>query len=312
MNIQTKLLTNTNRVLASIPIEFFPEEYEGCQDWIDEISQRAKILMESHSGDGTKFQMPEFDQFSQMLSNIKSGATGWKALEIIYNFKIDECNDPLARFWVNMRNAQAVRNRFQYAKVLLQRVLEQRMLATGKGSADRPLCLLSLAAGSAQAVLETVAYMRNERDIHVRITLIDNDASVRSKIKHRIQQLGVGDCVRFIEGSAFKFRTLMKEESSPDVVEMLGLLDYLNDKFANRLCRGIYQSLDDGGYFLTCHIHPNPEQDFLRYVINWGHNPYMHYRSKEELERIVNDAGFTRTQTYTEPHKIHTIAVGIK
>ena len=298
--------------LTEVYTEFFPKAYTEKQSWIDEIVEKAKLEMKNHSDDGTKFQLPEFDRYSKTLQAIKAGATGWKALEIIYNFETDRCKDPLAKFWVNMRNAQAVRNRFRFAKFLLRKAFIQQANNTGKGSPSNPLFLLSLAAGSAQAVLETVSEVREDSDLHVNVVLIDSDMSVRSMIRKRIKNLGLSGRVKFVVGSAFKFGEVIRDLPPPDIVEMLGLLDYLNNKLAVRLCRRIYKQIATGGNFLTCHIHPNPEQDFLRFVINWGHNPYMFYRTIDELKKIALDAGFETVQTHTEPHCIHSIAVCTK
>lgn len=312
MGLQSKYQVQKPDSLSEVYTEFFPETYADRQDWIDQIVEKAKLKMDHHGDDGTKFRLPEFDRYSKTLRDIKAGATGWRALEIIYNFETERSKDPLAKFWVNMRNAQAVRNRFRFAKFLLRRTFIEQARKTDKGSASNPLLLLSLAAGSAQAVLETVSEIRDDSDLHVNVVLIDSDTTVHSMIRKRIKNLGLTGRVQFVVGSAFKFSEVVRELPPPDIVEMLGLLDYLNDKLAARLCRNIYRNVSQGGSFLTCHIHPNPEQDFLRYVINWGHKPYMYYRTVNDLKRIVEDAGFQSIQMYTEPHGIHTIAVCIK
>lgn len=256
---------------------------------------------------GSSFVTPEFDGSSEILADIKAGARSWRALDIIYNFKngIDEH----ANYWVNMLNAQAVRNRLLQSKILLKQALLLREKNTGRGTESNPLYLVSLAAGSAQGVLEIVAELRQEQTF-VDVLLIDDDYEVSNLIERRVKSLELSSCVEFVAKKALKFQHLCKQP--PDVIEMLGLLDYLPRKLAVRHCTRIFETLDRGGYFLTCHIHENLEMDFLQYVINWGHKPYMYYRSKEELRKIVSDAGFRKPILFTEPHQIHSIAVGQK
>jgi hypothetical protein len=62
------------------------------------------------------------------------------------------------------------------------------------------------------------------------------------------------------------------------------------------------------GFFLTCHIHPNMESYFLRYVINWD----MLYRTKHQLEDLLVEGGFLSAELHTEPHLIHSVAVAQK
>ncbi len=94
----------------------------------------------------------------------------------------------------------------------------------------------------------------------------------------------------------------------PDIVEMCGLLDYLDTALAVRLVKKIFRQLHDEGFFLTCHIHPNHEAYFLNHVVNW----WMLYRTPAELKNIVVEGGFMKVELHSEPHGIHSVAVAQK
>jgi len=94
----------------------------------------------------------------------------------------------------------------------------------------------------------------------------------------------------------------------PDIVEMIGLLDYLRNQKAVSLFKAIKASLPSYGRFYTCNILPNPERIFLEQVIDWK----MTYRTATELRQLLLDAGFeeTRARIIVEPMRIHAIAIG--
>lgn len=304
-------LVGENGVPASLSppqMEYEPGLYEHHQPLIDLMAEEAKTLQVS-GVPGEKRTALFFDRASETCAAIKAGATSWRALDIIYNFTGDE-NDPLADFWVNMRNAQAVRNRLKISKMLIRGGLLRRRELTGRGTKRNPLQLVSLAAGSAQGVIEEVARLKWEDGIVVKVCLIDSDPAAESVVMEKAELHKVIDLITFIPERADRFDKFIKSEI--DMIEMLGLLDYLATPIAVRLCKKIRKHLPEFGYFLTCHIHENPEMEFLRYVIDWGIKPHMYYRSKKELSEIMGSAGFPTTSLYTEPHGIHSIAVGVK
>jgi len=56
----------------------------------------------------------------------------------------------------------------------------------------------------------------------------------------------------------------------PNIVEMIGFMDYRPLKQAIALVKRIYNILPNGGKFLTANMIPNPEQYFMKWVINWS------------------------------------------
>lgn len=94
----------------------------------------------------------------------------------------------------------------------------------------------------------------------------------------------------------------------PDIIEMMGLTDYLKDKLAIALIKKIRRYLANGGTFITCHVHPNGESYFLKHIVNWK----MIYRTLDAFENIIIDGGFIGSRFVTEPHNIHSIAIAKK
>ena len=263
-----------------------------------------------------------FDGISGDCRAIKDGAASWKALEVIYNFERN--GNPVSNWWINMRNAQAVRNRSK----IIHRELVQSMLAIAKEKAGQPVHVVSLACGSAEGVIRAAATVK-ERGFDVKLTLIDWDGSAEEYIRRTAFRHGLAAEVEFQQRNLHKFvSTSGVDKLKPDIVEMLGFLDYLKDETSMHYIRCIYDALPKHGFFFTCHIHPNQEQDFLYNVVNWGRiKPFiMLYRSISQLKslvemawlhevtprRTVDRAAWSEVTLITEPHGIHSVARAMK
>lgn len=245
------------------------------------------------------------DGLSVNTRRVVEGAARWPALDATYNFRVAIGPTVFHRaadvFWLRVRNAQAVRNRLKIAKVELAREIRTFAMST-----DRPVRILSLAAGTAQGVIEVMAELR-PMGIAVEAVLIDQDPTALAYARRLAEECDVAEAVTTINGDVLFFDRLV-DDATPDIVEMLGLMDYLPTKLAVALVRKIRRKLPAGGVFLTCHVHPNAESYFLRHAINWD----MLYRRKDEFTAILTDGGFPPPRLITEPHGIHSVAVARK
>jgi len=163
--------------------------------------------------------------------------------------------------------------------------------------------MLSVACGSAEAVIETVKIYK-DRGVRIEVTLLDIDQSALSYAEEKAKEYGVLDQLTFIRSSAKNIEKRIKGKF--DVVEMLGFLDYQSQSKAVKLIERLRNLLVPGGYFLTCNIMKNPEMFFLRWVISWP----MLYRDEEEIGSIMHSAGFSKQKIslVAEPLEIHCLA----
>ena len=240
-----------------------------------------------------------FDRFSSPLKEIRRGSASWKALDIIYHWDFKPAlslEKILANFWIGMRNAQAVRNRVR----LIKRDLLNEILSLKKEKVE----MLSIACGSAEAVLEVVSAAR-VHGVEVHVTLVDLDSQALRYAEQLAEKYGVKDLQVTIRTSV---RGLERKLSGAqfDIIEMLGFLDYLQySKAVNYILR-IRQMLKEGGTFFTCNIMPNFERPFLRWIIYWP----MIYRTPHQVAQIMVAAGYDKEQVslVSEPQEIHVIA----
>ena len=241
-----------------------------------------------------------FDGLSLPCREIKEGAGSWYALDIIYNFEFGQQNGirgKVSDYWIGMINAQAVRNRRKLAKRELDKAVRE-VAQENKG-----IRLLSIASGSAQSVIEVIAKLK---DIDIKVILLDLDPLAIDYSRGLARNYGVEDKITFIKESASNLEGVIKGVR-PHIIEMIGFLDYRPHRKAVRLVEEIYKLLLPGGKFLTANTCPNPEQHFLKWVINWQ----MIYRKPEELGRILVEGGFApeNCQIIYEPHKVQCVAI---
>lgn len=244
-----------------------------------------------------------FDGLSSNCKEIKRGAAKHEALDVLYNY--DRKKGHLVdRFWLENMNSQAVRNRRKLGYWLL--VEHARQVAQVSGS--NTVRLLSIAAGSAESVIDAVCKLREEGVI-LQVLLVDTRQAALDYAMSIAAKRGVQSNFRVEKVNVIRRMKTFAGNFDPHIVEMLGLLDYFSDKTATGLISEIFQRLlRNGGVLLTCNIIPNPEEPVLTHIVEWE----MIYRRPERLVKLLVDGGFRNTELLLEPQKIHGIVVGMK
>lgn len=262
-----------------------------------------KIFYRNFTGSSPEVNSILFDRQETACSFIKKHSGSWKALDLLYNYNkersIRNLDEWLDDFWVNNMNAQAVRNRLIVAKRELK--TEIRRLTSKRNTST--VKTLSLASGSAQAVIEVMSELQEE-DIMVETLLVDLDPTALAKAKDLADKHQVLNQLEVKKASVGRVERIAAE-FRPDLIEMIGFLDYLSDDKAVRYMEKIRSGLPRDGVFLTGNIFHNPEKIFLLATVNWP----MNYRTPEELAFLPQKAGFCRCRVVMEPLDIHGVAV---
>lgn len=264
--------------------------------YITEIVKRKKERQFLKTGQHqlkTNFLL--FDGTPWVMS-IRKNAGKAQALTNIYNFfpswrLIDFLNPVswLEAFWASVMNCKAVRNRYRYTKSILQSAIT----LSGKDHVR----VLELAAGTSQALLETVASFRSKK-IDVYVTLVDIDQSSLDNAMKLAESLGVSDLVTTETQNLFVYLKENRKKVNFDVVEMVGIADYLDDKQSVLVYKLSNQVLVDGGKLITSNISDNPEREFVHTVVDW---PDMYYREEKVIHDFLCESGFTKPTVFKEP-----------
>jgi SAM-dependent methyltransferase len=239
---------------------------------------------------------------------VRDGAKTWRALDAVYSFNEGRGDNAFLRmmdtFYMHIRNAQAPRNRLKMAMSGLRFAIND--VYGTVVPAGEPVRILSLAAGSALGVITVMREMQ-ERGVPSESFLIDLDPEALSYAKRLAAEFGVTGKIIVAQGDVLHFEKMIGD-FKPDIIEMMGLTDYLRSKMAVLLFAKIRKQLKSGGYFFTSNVHPNSERYFLKHVVNWD----MYYRTVDQLAELFHDAGFIDPKVVTEPHGIQSFAYAKK
>jgi len=241
-----------------------------------------------------------FDGLGPKCRAVKEGAKSWAALHTLYNFpqakyKTNAIGRIVDLFWLlGLKNPRGVRNRL---KIVTSRLSEE---CTRLLKEKQTITILSLACGSAEAVLSAVASLGADKD-RVHVFLLDQEQSALDYAQREADRLGVK--ITTTKSSVARIRKVFK--SKADIVEMVGLLDYLDDGTATRVFEMIQDAMIPDGMFITANIIPNEEITFLRYCSDWE----MIYREPSRLKNLCGFVFNSHVELDTEPLRIHSVAI---
>ena len=296
-NIEEKTPEETSEETTEIPSE---EKQEAIP--LEDIEQEVPEEDQGEEREETKKIEEKLENLvgPERLGEIKEKAGSWRALNIIYNCRFAKGNKAIDNYWLGIINAQAVRNRFKLVKRELKKIITE---LADKGEEIK---LLSIASGSAQTVFEAFKEIIEERNrsLIFKIILLDIDDTALEYARRLAKEHGIEQNVEFINRST----TDLEKASNgirPNLIEMVGFLDYRPHEKAARLIRRIYNLLPPGGKFITANICPNREQYFMKWVIDWP----MIYREPQELRKLVAECGFEKCKIICEPQKVHAVAI---
>lgn len=228
----------------------------------------------------------------------------YKPLEQMYTFwarKTKGETNFSDNFWeLFLSNARAIRNRLKLLEQELSKAIQE--VARRKGEVN----LLSLGSGSARGVFETINKLDGQYP--VRIKLIDTSRGALNFSKKLALSYGISDMEQHRD-LAQNLEKYYNKDFQPDVIEMVGLLDYFPHKEALELIKKIYKILSAEGWLLVSNVIPNLEAPFVTKAINWS----LIYRSPTELGNLLLESGFQKeTKIVIEPLKVYALAVAKK
>ncbi|TET09297.1 hypothetical protein E3J84_05265 [Candidatus Aerophobetes bacterium] len=251
-----------------------------------------------------------FVKHSRRGRRVRKYAATHKALELVYTYTWNRnrsyglADQILTHILFNFRNAKALRNRLR----LVNKGLKQAIL----DSKETPETIISLGSGSARDLVEVMAELRNELiDYHPTILLVDRSRSALRYSEAMTRVYKVNDVADWILVHAKTEDFIQGAQEKADIVLMIGLMDYLEEKRAVAIVSGIYdQMLQPGGTLFASNIVANEERRFLDCVLNWP----MIYREDKELEEIISNSGFEKEnfKILYEPLGIHGVIVARK
>lgn len=294
-------MATTQDVQADLPSETLPYEYKrkGIGRGIHWVVIWVLNLLPKKAA---QFLFTLGSKRGEETRTVSKTAATFQALEVMYTFP-QRRKEGTATFsgilwWTVLDNARSIWNRLLLVKQEVgEAVLE---VAKRKGSVR----LLSIGSGSARPLLEIIASLL-ERKIPVQSMLLDQNPEATKFSRALAQRLNLNH-TQWVTGNFFRLKQHCRS-FHPDVIELVGLLDYLDDEEAVFLLKQVFLVLEPGGTLITGNIAPNMERLFVEKGVNWL--PMVH-RTEEGLEGLLREAGFAENniRIQREPLGIHMVA----
>lgn len=237
---------------------------------------------------------------------LRQGATGWKSMHALYNWhQLPET--PLhAKFlewaWLNSRQAQAIRNRFRLVVKELEESLKEQH-QSGKSK----IKLYSLAGGSGQSAFEAASRFPDPEKLE--LYLLDKDkTALEQSYKLAREDFKLTNKLELLELDvlAASPEELKEHQAAAQVIEMIGLMDYLQEEENIEALTRAFSILEEDGDLITAHIHPNEEKILLEKILEWAP---MDYKTPTHFKKILENHPSGKIHQFkTEPHRIHSVA----
>ncbi len=237
-------------------------------------------------------------------------ATTHRALEVLYQHGRTHSSRTLFqklahRVWFGiLNNSIAIRNRLKLTKKEIKSALD--LLEQGEGNA---INILSIASGSARAIIEVLQSLGGRKKT-ISAKFLDKNPEAIDYSRQLAGDLAQRYKLEWITDTAGNFYKHYSNGAKPDIIEMVGLLDYFDQTKCITLLAFVYEYLQAGGVFITANIIHNREQKFISKIVGWP----MVYRSPKDLIDLALAAGFDpqKTKVVCEPLKIHAVLVAGK
>lgn len=150
----------------------------------------------------------------------------------------------------------------------------------------RPVRWLSIAAGTGQPTYEAARLLAT----YPSITLSDRDDTVLAAARKLADSQGIGDhvtCIRADITEKGKFVKLL-EDSRPDIVDMMGLAEYLDARTLTTLIRTFYHNAESGSFLVFTNMRPShPHLQTHKRGLGW---PGVIVRTVSEVVACVDQA----------------------
>jgi len=247
---------------------------------------------------------------NQSAKKVIETATTHEAIEVLYKHgELGHSRSFLQKFfhyiWFSTDNPKAVRNRLRLVTKELEKAIREKL------SESEEINLLSIAAGSARAILDSIS-IPELNDKRISVSFLDKNPQANEYSKNLAAERRYSPNYNFkwIVDKANNFPAHFDKNNQPNIIEIVGLLDYFDLDSIRRLFLSVYENLKNGGVFITSNIVDNQERKFITNVVGWN----MIYKLPEHFHEIAIEVGFRDEDIsiYYEPFKIHFVMVAKK
>lgn len=238
------------------------------------------------------------------LKYISDNQATFLALERMYRGPFSN-SDALLHAWdrlsiENIHHSMAVRNRARLVAKIFSREMRERLVP-----GEERIEVLGVAAGSSRAILEAKAQLPARVQDNVGITIVDQDERVGPYAFQVAAELDISRKMTVKTLNVLRHRgKYLISGYHPDIVEIVGLFDYLNDRQILFILGPIIESMKTGSVALVSNMNARDdkafqiEERFRMEVVGWQE---LYNRNADHLMSLVASAGPVDIKLIPEP-----------
>jgi SAM-dependent methyltransferase len=236
---------------------------------------------------------------SPLVKAQREGPGGWRAMELVYqNAAPVDWIDRMAL--TGNAYARAARNRRKVVIQLLTKLVDD----IPARSEQDPIVILNLGAGTGTHVRSVLTDLaRKGRE--VRGILLDRNAEGLAQARQLAAEAGLTQSIQCLQGDAREFERLCPGVK-PDIIEIIGLIEYLSDHELAVMFQHAAALLRPGGAVI---VNAMRDTHGGARLFERVFRLRMTMRDTATMSTALGAAGFRVTETVTEPVQIHTLIV---
>lgn len=183
--------------------------------------------------------------------------------------------------WQSSKAAQSLRFRYEWVKSVIS---DQITSKTKDGS---PIEILSLGSGTGFAFINTLKNLQVNPDL-LTVYFVDTDPRAINRAEDSITANGLEKMIHTINAKSTDALADFGENYF-DLIELVGIGEYVDDEWLTKETELIYKGLKKGGAYIGANISSKDQIDFAHKVLHW---PAMNYRSPQQIQAILRTQPF--------------------
>ncbi len=177
----------------------------------------------------------------------------------------------------------------------------------------KPVHIMDVASGHGRYILEAIESSQQKPDS---ILLRDYSQLNVEKGSALIKQKGLAEIAQFVEANAFEADSYRQLQSQPTLGVVSGLYELFADNDLIRTSlQGFAEAIESGGYLIYTGQPWHPQLEMIARALTshrQGEAWVMRRRTQEEMDQLVEAAGFTKIDQRIDEYGIFTVSLAIR
>lgn len=259
---------------------------------------------------GLRYSMKLFGKQSTGLTlGFKTGFDSGSTLDYVYHNQPQGRNllgRMIDKFYLNNIGWRGIRQR----KINLEKLIKQA--ATQLIEQNKTIRVVDIAAGYGRYVIDALEYNHEVNEILLR----DYDDINIIKGQKMITARGMGDRARFERGDAFNREELASMRPRPTLAIVSGLYELFPDNtLVRQSLAGLADAIEPEGFLIYTNQPWHPQLKMIAWSLTShkdGKAWIMRVRTQEEMDSLVQEAGFKKCTQLIDRWGIFTVSLAIR